>query len=207
VVALETGPRALAAALARACDTLSAVPRRRSLADVRKVLVVGEIYVRRDSFSVRELSEHLVAQGIFPKLADIGEWVHYTDWARAREMDAARRRGGWLDALRPAAAAERLALGVGRWWKHRVERQVRETLRPTGLVPEAPRDLDAALAFGGRTFVAPEMQSEATISPAVAAAAMRDGYSGVAVIAPFGCLPGRVIEGSTRRGPGPGGTP
>ena len=41
----------------------------------------------------------------------------------------------------------------------------------------------------------PEMQSEATVSPAVAAAAMRDGYSGVAIIAPFGCLPGRLIEG------------
>jgi len=72
---------------------------------------------------------------------------------------------------------------------------VREALAPTGLVPEAPHDLDAALAFGGRTFVAHDMQSEATVSPAVAAAAMRDGYSGVAIIAPFGCLPGRVIEG------------
>ena len=33
------------------------------------------------------------------------------------------------------------------------------------------------------------------VSPAVAGAAMQDGYSGVAIIAPFGCLPGRVIEG------------
>jgi hypothetical protein len=77
----------------------------------------------------------------------------------------------------------------------RAEREVREALEPTGLVPEAPHDLDTALEFGGRTFVHPEMQSEATVSPAVAAAAMRDGYSGVAIIAPFGCLPGRVIEG------------
>jgi hypothetical protein len=74
------------------------------------------------------------------------------------------------------------------------ERAVRNTLAPTSLVPNAPHDLDAALDFGGRTFVHPEMQSEATISPAVAAAAMRDGYSNVAIIAPFGCLPGRVIE-------------
>jgi hypothetical protein len=29
----------------------------------------------------------------------------------------------------------------------------------------------------------------------VGAAAMREGYSGVAIIAPFGCLPGRLIEG------------
>jgi predicted nucleotide-binding protein (sugar kinase/HSP70/actin superfamily) len=195
VAALERGPRALAAALARAREALAAVPRRLSLADVKKVLVVGEIYVRRDSFSVRELSEHLVDQGLFPKLANISEWIHYTDWARAHEMETARRQDGWLGALRRGSFVEQLGLGVGRWWKHRVERQVRKALAPTGLVPEAPHDLGAALAFGGRTFVAPDMQSEATVSPAVAAAAMRDGYSGVAIIAPFGCLPGRVIEG------------
>jgi predicted CoA-substrate-specific enzyme activase len=192
---LEKGPHAFAGALARARATLSAIERRRSLADVKKVLVVGEIYVRRDSFSVFELSEHLLAQGIFPKLAAIGEWIHYTDWARAYEMDTARRQEGWLCALRRGGLAERARLGVESWWKRRVERQVREAVVPTGLVPEAPHDLHEALAFGGRTFVAPEMQSEATVSPAVAAAAMRDGYSGVAIIAPFGCLPGRVIEG------------
>jgi predicted nucleotide-binding protein (sugar kinase/HSP70/actin superfamily) len=193
--ALEQGPRALGAALARAREPLAAIPRSRTLADVKKVLVVGEIYVRRDSFSVFDLSEHLVAQGIFPKLSGIAEWIHYTDWARAHEMDAARRQDGWLRVLQSGSLAERAGLGAGRWWKHRVERQVREALAPTGLVPEAPHDLDEALAFGGRTFVAPDMQSEATVSPAVAAAAMRDGYSGVAIIAPFGCLPGRVIEG------------
>jgi predicted nucleotide-binding protein (sugar kinase/HSP70/actin superfamily) len=78
------------------------------------LLVVGEIYVRRDSFSVHELSEHLISQGIFPKLSAVSHWLHYTDWARAEELDAARQQ---------------------------------------------------------------------------------DGYSGVAIIAPFGCLPGRVIEG------------
>ncbi len=193
--ALESGAKALAAALARAREALAGVPRRRALADVKKVLVVGEIYVRRDTFSVHELSEHLVAQGLFPKLAGISEWIHYTDWARAYELDRARRRDGWREALLRGSLSERALLGVQRWWMRRVEREVRESLAPTGLVPEAPHDLDAALDFGGRTFVHPEMQSEATVSPAVAAAAMRDGYSGVAIIAPFGCLPGRVIEG------------
>ena len=106
-----------------------------------------------------------------------------------------RRRDGWLAALRSGGLAERAWLGVESWWKHRVEHELRAALMPTGLVPETPHDLDAALEFGGRTFVSPEMQSEATVSPAVAAAAMQDGYSGVAIIAPFGCLPGRLIEG------------
>jgi len=65
----------------------------------------------------------------------------------------------------------------------------------TGLVPEAPHDLDAALAFGGRTFVSPEMQSEAMVSPARRRRRCGTVTRASAIIAPFGCLPGRLIEG------------
>jgi predicted CoA-substrate-specific enzyme activase len=195
LAAIEAGPRALAAALARAAEALRAIPKRRSLDEVKKVLVVGEIYVRRDSYSVFELSEHLIAQGIFPKLSGISEWIYYTDWARARELDTARAQDGWIATLRRGSLAERAAVGLESWWTHRTEREVRAALMPTGFLPDGVHDLDAALEEGGRTFVSPEMQSEAMVSPAVAGAAMQDGYSGVAIIAPFGCLPGRVIEG------------
>jgi predicted CoA-substrate-specific enzyme activase len=195
LAALGSGAGELTPALERACEALAAIPRRRTLAEVKKVLVVGEIYVRRDSFSVHELSEHLIGQGIFPKLAPVSEWLHYTDWARAQEMDATRQRDGWRAALRPGPLAERLGLGVEIWWKRRVEREIRKALAPTGLIPDAHDDLDAAMAFGTQIFIPAAMQSEATVSPAVAGAAMQDGYSGVAIIAPFGCLPGRVIEG------------
>ena len=78
---------------------------------------------------------------------------------------------------------------------HRVEEKVKREMLATGLLPAAPDDVDAALEFGTKEFVSAELESEATISPAVAAAGMGDGYSGVAIIAPFGCLPGRLIEG------------
>jgi len=195
VTAIEGDTRGLDAALARAAGAVRAIPRRRSLDEVKKVLVVGEIYVRRDTFSVFELSEHLIAQGIFPKLAGISEWIYYTNWARAWEIDAARSRDGWLAALRPGSIVERLGLSLEGWWMRKVDEDVRGLLMPTGLVPDGVHDLGAVLDSGGRTFVSPEMQSEAMVSPAVAAAAMQDGYSGIAIIAPFGCLPGRVIEG------------
>jgi predicted CoA-substrate-specific enzyme activase len=195
LAALERGAKHLPAALRRARERLVAIPKRRALSDVKKVLVVGEIYVRRDTFSVYELSEHLIRQGIFPKLSGVSEWVHYTDWARAEELDANRRQDGWRAMLRPGPLAERLGIGLEVWWKQRVEREIAEALAPTGFVPEAHDDLDAAMQFGTKTFIPASMQSEATVSPAVAGAAMQDGYSGVAIIAPFGCLPGRVIEG------------
>jgi hypothetical protein len=121
--------------------------------------------------------------------------VHYTDWWRRRQLDTERDRDGLLRAVRRGWLRDRAILGLEMWWKHRFEARVRAALAPTGLIPDTPDDMRAAMEYGGRTFVDPEMASEATVSPAVAAAAMRDGYSGVAIIAPFGCLPGRVIEG------------
>jgi predicted CoA-substrate-specific enzyme activase len=192
---LARGGGALETALAEAARQLAAIPRRRRLEDVKKVLIVGEIFVRRDTFSVREVCDHLIRRDILPKASGLSEWVHYTDWARRRVLQQELRRGGLATLARRGWLAERLRLGVESWWERRVEDRVRRALLPTGLLPKAADDVDAALAFGASEFVAPEMQSEATISTAAAAAAMQDGYSGVVIISPFGCLPGRVIEG------------
>lgn len=179
----------------RAARELALIPRRKSIDEVKKVLVVGEIYVRRDTFSVQEITDHLIAQGIFPKVTGLTEWVHYTDYSQRYLLDAQRRREGLVAAIRTGWITKRLKLGLEGWWMARVESRVRRALATTGFLPSAPNDVDAALEFGGREFVSPELESEACISPAVAAAAMQDGYAGIAIIAPFACLPGRLIEG------------
>ena len=76
-----------------------------------------------------------------------------------------------------------------------MEEKVAGILKPTGLIPHVPHNMSEIIGEGHKVFVDPELESEATVSPAVGAAAMKEGYSGVAIIAPFGCLPGRLIEG------------
>ncbi len=195
VEAMAQDDRALDMAVARAALALAAIPKRRTLADLRKVLIVGEIYVRRDVFSVQELFDLLISRDIFPKATGIGEWVHYTDWSQRHLLKQEVRRRGPLTVLRPDWIRKRTMLGIEGWWMHRVEQKVKQAMLATGLIPGAPDDVDAALAVGTNEFVSAELESEATISPAVAAAGMADGYSGIAIIAPFGCLPGRLIEG------------
>jgi len=43
-------------------------------------------------------------------------------------------------------------------------------------------------------FTSEKFETEATLSPSVAAEAMNDGYAGIVIISPFACLPGRLIE-------------
>ncbi|HNZ24243.1 MAG TPA: acyl-CoA dehydratase activase [Polyangiaceae bacterium] len=193
--ALLAGPKQLDRELKRSAERLARIPRKAELQDLPKVLIVGEIYVRRDNFSVDEVSEMLMAKGIYPKVTGVTEWFHYTDYARKFIMEGERKKKGWLRTLRDGGVKDEAVYLVEKVWKEHVESKMLDVLRPTGLVPDVPHDMDEIIGKGREHFVDPEMESEATVSPAVGAAAMQEGYSGVAIIAPFGCLPGRLIEG------------
>ncbi len=193
--AFQAGPKALDRELRRAADRLARIPRKGSLEDAKKVFIMGEIYVRRDNFSVEELSRMLISKGIYPKSAGVTEWIHYTDFARKFIMAGRRRREGWLRILREGGLKTEAVYLIETAWKRRVEEKIAAALRPTGLIPHAPHDMNQIIGEGQHQFVDPELESEATVSPAAGAAAMKDGYSGVVIISPFGCLPGRLIEG------------
>jgi hypothetical protein len=193
--ALGVSPRALDEAVALAAKDLRAIPRWRSLADLKKVLIVGEIYVRRDDFSVEEVCDFLIQKGIYPKVTGVSEWFHYTDYARHFLMKDRRKRDGLLRWLREGGLREEAGFYVEELWKGSVESKIHNHLASTGLCPEVPNDLAKIIGERRSTFVEPDLESEATVSPAVGAAAMQEGYSGVAIIAPFGCLIGRLIEG------------
>ncbi|MBN2384032.1 activase [bacterium] len=193
--AYQAGPRELIRQLKQVANVLGNIPRKARLEDLKKVLVVGEIYVRRDNFSVEELSQMLISKGIYPKVTGVTEWIHYTDFARKFILKGRRKKEGLLRALIHGDLKEEAVCFIETIWKQRVEEHIASILRPTGLVPYVPHDMNTIIGQGRHEFVDPELESEATVSPAVAAAAMMDGYSGVAIIAPFGCLPGRLIEG------------
>jgi predicted CoA-substrate-specific enzyme activase len=193
--AFAAGRAELEQALAQAGRELAAVPRRRSLEDLHKVLIVGEIYVRRDSFSVQEITDYLVSQDIFPKVTDITEWIRYTDFSRKYLMDAKQRREGLARSFGSGLLKEQAWFHVEKFYKDMVDHKVSRHLALTGLVPHAPHDMKLIIDNAKRHFIDPELETEATVSSGVAATAMADGYSGVAIIAPFACLPGRLIEG------------
>ena len=193
--AFQAGPKELDRELKRAAEHLGGIPRKGRLEDLKKVLIVGEIYVRRDNFSVEEISQMLISKGIYPKVTGITEWFHYTDFARKFIMEGRRKREGWLHTLLDGGLKDEAVYLIEKFWKQTVEAKIASFLKPTGLIPHVPHNMSEMIGEGQKVFVDPELESEATVSPAVGAAAMGEGYSGVAIIAPFGCLPGRLIEG------------
>jgi len=193
--AVEHRPKEIWNRLRDVAAEVSGIPLKMKVADCPKVIIVGEIYVRRDDFAVGELTDIMSRRGIVVKVAGISEWIHYLDFVREYDLNKRiklRKRGTqifsepWLDKKK---------LDIEEWWKRRVEKRVLSILQPTGLIPETPHDIREIMRYTEENFVNLELQSEISVSTGSAAAAMEAGYSGVINIGPFACLIGRTIEG------------
>jgi predicted CoA-substrate-specific enzyme activase len=174
---------------------IAKIPLKNNIDKCPKVLIVGEIYVRRDDFSVDELIQHFSRRGIIGKVSGVSEWVYYCDFMRYNEL---KKRLSLLPWYRRPAAKEFMDLikwNIEHAYKHNVEKNIHGILASTGLIPDSPQNMHEIMANTEKHFVSRELYSEISISSGAAATAMMDGYSGIVNISPFACLIGRVIEG------------
>jgi predicted nucleotide-binding protein (sugar kinase/HSP70/actin superfamily) len=193
--AVEHNPKKLWKELKHVARDVKKIPLKRKVAECPRVLIVGEIYVRRDDFAVGELTDLMSERGIVVKVAGISEWIHYLDFVREyalKKLLRLRKRGTRLFS-KPWKDLKKLE--IEEWWKHLVEKKVLDILEPTGLIPETPHDMRHIMKYTQEHFVNLELNSEIAVSSGSAAAAMDSGYSGIVNISPFACLIGRVIEG------------
>ena len=181
--------------IAKAAKKLSAIPRKKEIDELHKVLIVGEIYVRRDTFSVTEITDFLISKNIFPKVTGITEWINYTDHSRKHHINEQISRNSFLSSIRNGVFKEKAWFQVEYFYKEMVEHKVARHMKTTGLIPPVPHDMNKIVDNAERYFIDPNLESEATCSTGAAATGMEEGYNGVAIIAPFACLPGRLIEG------------
>ncbi|MDR0411325.1 MAG: acyl-CoA dehydratase activase [Treponema sp.] len=194
--AVEFRPRDVWDELKKTASVVKKIPLKRKVADCPKVLIVGEIYVRRDDFAVGELIELMSERGIVVKVASIAEWIHYLDFVREyslKKLVNLEKNPAKRLLSKPFLDLKKLEIEEA--WKHSVEKRVLSILESTGLVADSPRDMRKIMENTQEHFVNLELNSEIAVSSGVAATAMMSGYSGIVNISPFACLIGRVIEG------------
>ncbi len=191
----RTDDNKLIPVLEKIADEISRIPLKQKVEDTPKVLVVGEIYVRRDDFAVDELIRLFSERGIIAKVAPVTEWFYYCDHTRKHELKKKLKLMPWFKKPFSEELRELIDWNIEAVWKHRVENKIRTTLEKTRLLPTAPHDMEEIMQNANSLFVTDELHSEISVSSGVAATAMYHDYSGIVNISPFACLIGRVIEG------------
>jgi predicted CoA-substrate-specific enzyme activase len=169
--------------LRRGARELAAIPRKGSLRDAKKVVLAGEIFVRRDPLSRQYLVERLAEQGIVCKVTPIHEWMYYSEFIYRNAI-----------YLRKPTLAANLGSLAKEFMQNQMERSIKHILSKSGFY-EHHRINIGQLLESVEHLIAPEMVGgDAALTIAAAINEIIDEVHGVIVIGPFGCLPNRIAE-------------
>ena len=144
--------------------------------------IVGEIYVRSNQFANNFLVRGLEELGAQVMLPTFQEWISYIAYDR-REI---AKENGLLWAFARECFIELAA----RRGEGRVARLF------NGALEVMPREVRTAevLRLGSR-YIAPSVKGEAILSMGRAVEYAHHGLNGVVNVAPFGCMPGSLVNG------------
>jgi predicted CoA-substrate-specific enzyme activase len=168
--------------LKEAAHNLSKVPLKQKLSDVKSVIIMGEIYVRKDEFSNKDLINRLASKGIVAKRSPILDWIYYIDYTVKHGINDARFT--LKDKIEFYA---KLAI------QRRTEKTIKRILSKSGLYHYELIEMDKMMEYGQK-FVDKRLGGEPIIMLGAFFKDILHSCQGVISIGPFGCMPTKVIE-------------
>lgn len=177
----ENGSKNLYKILKNTAKELSAIKLKTPISKTKKVLLAGEIYVRKDEFSSQELIKRLAARGIITKRSPILEWLYYVDYNVKHQL---KTELGFFENLE--FTLKNLVI------KNR-EKKIKKILSKSGLFEYEQIDIKKIVKTGSR-FINPALTGEAIIITGVFFNEILKHVHGVISVGPFACLPTRVTE-------------
>ena len=158
------------------------IQRIHSIKDAVKVALVGEIFVRNEDFSRRELVEKLLEHNIVIKTAPIGEYLFYAN----------RQIKGLYKQHLPSLKA-RLRFRIREYVQKKIEHRIKSIMSHSGFMEYEPLDIERIINHS-KELIPIEMEGEAILTVGSALADIVHHASGVIALGPFGCMPSRVSE-------------
>ncbi|HET7839518.1 MAG TPA: hypothetical protein VFL04_07130, partial [Rectinemataceae bacterium] len=166
----------------RSAAALASIGLRTPIEQAKYVAVVGEIFVRRDHFSLMGIPEMLAKRGFVMLDAPVSEWVRYTDFLRDIGMYTAKL--GFLG---------RVEMLLSRLVQDHYERRIKRLFVRSRLYEYEKIDIRAYMAHSTHFFPL-ELTGEPGLSSGSALKHLVDKYCGVISVGPFGCMNSRMTE-------------
>jgi predicted nucleotide-binding protein (sugar kinase/HSP70/actin superfamily) len=178
------GGRKLVAALRKAADAFGDIDVDRSR-ERPVVAIVGEVYVRWNAYSNRELVRSVERLGGEVMVASMAELVHFMTY---RMKEVAKVSGRYRSLVQGSLMD---------WYQtsteHRLLRAVRHRLRRPDETPSS------AVAAAVAPYYDPALGTEAVLTMGRAIEFVRDGVHGILNVMPFSCMPGIIVGGMAPR--------
>ncbi|MBN2351485.1 MAG: hypothetical protein JXD23_02875 [Spirochaetales bacterium] len=147
-----------------------------------QVIVMGEIFVRRDAFSNQGIARMLADRGFIARLSPVAEWMYYLNYMIKEGLHYSNHT--LLGAIEFIISSKTQRI---------VEKRIKRILAASGLYTYEIIDIDDLIRYS-KKFLPHSLKGEPGL---IIGLLMRDvltKYAGIINIGPFGCMPVRFTE-------------
>ncbi|THB69116.1 MAG: activase [Gammaproteobacteria bacterium] len=170
--------KSLKKAAASAANIKQKIPQK----EVPKILLAGEIFVRRESLSRQYLTEKLAEKGFATICSPISEWILYSDYLLDKGLSEEKLSG-----------LQMIGHHIKKKFMSYYEGKIKKIISSAGIIESHKLDIKKIMQDGEK-FISPELTGEAILTVGSAIHEAATETCGVIAIGPFGCMPNRVAE-------------
>lgn len=161
---------------------LSMIPLKKDPHQLPVISLIGEIYVRREEFSRKNIVDYLEEHGFIVRVAPVAEYMCYSNYVLNSGLS--EKQFSLKEQLRIKITSQ-----IQEWW----ERHIKTILSKSGLYRFEM--IDVAKTIKGVTHLVNEnFRGEAILTVGLGLREILNDSCGVISIGPFGCMPSRVAE-------------
>jgi predicted nucleotide-binding protein (sugar kinase/HSP70/actin superfamily) len=161
---------------------LNTIPLKYPLSKAKVISLIGEIYVRRDSFSRQNLEDKLAEKGFIVKVAPVLEWFHYLVYVFRHNIHNMKY------SLAKKAMLQTKAYGL-----YLLEKKVKNVFKDSELYDFELVDVEDVINHS-KHLMSPKLGGEAILTIGSGLKEVLSHACGVISVGPFGCMPSRLAE-------------
>jgi predicted nucleotide-binding protein (sugar kinase/HSP70/actin superfamily) len=163
-------------------NRLSRLPVKKHPSRVPKILLTGEIFVRRDSLSRQNLTEWLAEKGFAVICSPVSEWIRYSDYMIHND-----------ESWKNKPFSEKMRFHIRQWLMNLYEKRLVSALSASKLVDSRLVDIRHMINMASE-YISPKLGGEAILTIGSTLSEIATHVCGVIAIGPFGCMPNRISE-------------
>lgn len=161
---------------------LKEIPLKMKLEEAPEIAVMGEIFVRRDSFSNKNIAKRLARRGFIARVSHISEWIYYLSYMIKNKLHVPNYTfWGWIEFF------------ISDSIQRKIEKEIKNILSETGLYKTELVNIDDIIKYSEH-ILTHNLKGEPGM---ILGTMLRDiftKYAGIVNIGPFSCMPVRFTE-------------
>ncbi len=166
---------------------LARIPLKKSPEDVPVVSLIGEIFVRRDEFSRKNIVDYLESHGFMVRVAPLAEYICYGNYVINNGLG--ERKLSFQDLVKIRVMAT-----LQEWW----EKRIKSILATSGVYTSEM--IDVANTIDGVSHLLNEnFRGECVLTLGLGMREIVNDSCGVVAIGPFGCMYSRMAEAMLKK--------